>query len=142
MMVAEVTRGRICLSLVAAALGPGCFLADWSHTHIFNPNWPPHAKFHNGQTMAMGAFLTVAILYYTWRTDPSPNGDSVKTATVFASLYWVTALVAYFFPGSLAIDPEFGTGFPQLPLFLGMLGLSWTGCWFEMRRLAGVKIAK
>jgi hypothetical protein len=66
--------------------------------------------------------LTIAILYYTWRIDLSPNGDSDKTATVFVSLYWVTALVAYFFSGSLAIDPEFGTSFPQMRLFLGMAG--------------------
>ncbi len=134
MMIAQITTGRICLSLVAAFLGPGSFLADWSPTHVFNPNWPPHAKFHNGQTMSMAAFLTIATFYYTWRIDPSPSNDSIKTATVFASLYWVTALAAYFFPGSLAVDPEFGTGFPQLPLFAGMLGLAWIGCWLEMRR--------
>jgi len=53
-----------------------------------------------------GALLTVAILYYTWRIDLSPNGDSIKTATVFASLYWITVLVAYFFPGSLPLSRQ------------------------------------
>lgn len=116
-MVAEVTRSRICLSLVAAVFGPGCFLSDSSHTQTFKPNWSLHGY---------GALLTVAILHYTWRIDLNPNGDSIKRATVFASLYWIAALVDYFLPGSLTIDPEFGTDFPQLPLFLGMLGLSWT----------------
>jgi hypothetical protein len=138
-MVSQVTGSRVCLTLVAATLGPSCFLADWSETHIFNPNWPPHAKFHNGQTMSMGAMLSLATLYYTWRIDVSPDGDSIKTATVFASLYWITALAAWFFPGSLAVDPEFGTGFPQLPIFSGMLVLAWIGCWLEMRRLSGVQ---
>jgi hypothetical protein len=77
-MVAEVTRGGICFSLIAAVLGPGCFLADCSHTNVFKPNWPPHAKSHNGQTMAMGPFLTVAILYCTWRIDLSPNGIQLR----------------------------------------------------------------
>ncbi|KIW50355.1 hypothetical protein PV05_11951 [Exophiala xenobiotica] len=151
-MPAPLTPGRICLTLVACTLGPGCFLADWSASHVFNPRWPPHAKFHNGQTMAMGATLSLATLYYTWRglghgrsRDDRRDLDagaclelekeSIKTATLFGSLYWVTAIAAWFFPGSLAVDPEFGTGFPQFPLFSGMLGLAWIGGWLEMRRL-------
>lgn len=130
--------------------------------------WPPHAKFHNGQTMSMGVVLSVATLYYTWRyatpptTQPavsslSPNTikpasasalpdrhsidqarlteDSIFTAALFGTVYWVTGLSAYFFPGSLAIDPEFGEGFPQGPLFV-VLGIApWVGWWCERRRL-------
>ncbi len=140
-MVAKATPGRILLTVVGSFLGPGCFIADWNATHMFNPNWPPHAKFHNAQGMSIGVCLSILILYYTWRTDPSlAKGDSIKTATVLASLYWLTGLAAWFFPGSLAVDPEFGTGFPQLPIFSGMLALAWTGYWLEMRRNAGIKI--
>ncbi|KAL6249659.1 hypothetical protein RBB50_003514 [Rhinocladiella similis] len=160
-MPAAITPGRVCLTVVAGILGPGCFIADWSHTHVFNPRWPPHAKFHNGQTMAMGASLTLGILYYTWRipgrhhlgpstsqgvADTSTNTnterelekESIKTATVLGSLYFVTGLAAWFFPGSLAVDPEFGTGFPQFPLFTGLLGLAWMGGWLELRRLSSL----
>ncbi|KAK5197566.1 hypothetical protein LTR99_007936 [Exophiala xenobiotica] len=159
MPIAPLTPGRIFLTLVACTLGPGCFLADWSASHVFNPRWPPHAKFHNGQTMAMGAALSLATLYYTWRgyghgrgrgRDDLPDlqedatarldlelqRESIKTATLFGSLYWVTAMAAWFFPGALAVDPEFGTGFPQFPLFSGMLGLAWIGGWLEIRRLS------
>jgi hypothetical protein len=33
----------------------GAFLADYNETHIFNVNWPPHAKFHGGQNATRSA---------------------------------------------------------------------------------------
>ncbi|KIW15546.1 hypothetical protein PV08_05594 [Exophiala spinifera] len=170
-MPAPITPGRVCLSLVAGVLGPGCFVADWSRTHVFNPRWPPHAKFHNGQTMAMGASLALGTLYYTWRvpgrhlhlhlkagregallrdnddgsttdtdvdTKRELEKESIRIATLLGSLYFVTALAAWFFPGSLAVDPEFGTGFPQFPMFSGLLILAWVGGWLELTRLEGL----
>jgi hypothetical protein len=40
--------GKVLSSLVAAETAVGPYLADWNETHIYNPAWPPHAKFHNG----------------------------------------------------------------------------------------------
>jgi hypothetical protein len=36
--------GKILLTLDGLFLLIGAPLADYNHTHIFNPNWPPHAK--------------------------------------------------------------------------------------------------
>jgi hypothetical protein len=36
--------GRIFLTLDAIGLLLGAPIADYNHTHIFNPRWPPHAK--------------------------------------------------------------------------------------------------
>src|SRR5947209_2027284 len=116
----EITVARAYLTLNAAFTSIAPFIADWSHTHIFNPRWPPHAKFHNGQTMSMGALLGLATLYYTWRSHPAPGTDSIKTAAIFSSLYYIAGISAIFYPGSLAVDPEFGTGYPQLPLFVAI----------------------
>jgi len=59
--------GRVLLTIIAAGNAIGPYIADFNHTHIFNPNWPPHAKFHNGQTMSMGVALGLATFYFTWR---------------------------------------------------------------------------
>jgi hypothetical protein len=47
----KIPIGRWLLSLVALFTIAGPYGADWNETHIYNPNWPPHAKFHNAQTM-------------------------------------------------------------------------------------------
>jgi hypothetical protein len=36
--------GRILLTVDSIILLLGAPLADYNHTHIFNPRWPPHAK--------------------------------------------------------------------------------------------------
>lgn len=121
-----ITAGRVCLTVTAFVTSVGCYIADWSESHVLNPRWPPHAKFHNGQTMTFGLTLGILTAYYTWRATPQPK-DSLRTAAILGSLYHVAAISAIFYPGTLAIDPEFGQGFPQLPLFLGMTGLPWLG---------------
>ncbi|EPE29996.1 hypothetical protein GLAREA_01156 [Glarea lozoyensis ATCC 20868] len=130
--------GRILLSVPAVMQLIGPFYADFSHTHVFNPNWPPHAKFHNGQTMSMGACLCFITLYYTFRptVDVVQEKDSLFTAALMASLYWGTGVSAILYPGSKGMDPEFGEGFPQAPLFIGLGVLGWVGYGIECWRLA------
>ncbi|KAK3320479.1 hypothetical protein B0T19DRAFT_241275 [Cercophora scortea] len=127
--------GKILLTLDAVALLLGAPAADYNHTHIFNPRWPPHAKFHGGQTITLSLILGLATLYYTWRSSfsdrstPTPlvaqfrrraEQDSLRTAALLGSIYWLAGLVAVLYPGAEGIDPEFGTGFPQGPGFAVM----------------------
>lgn len=134
-----IMLGRFFFTFSAIGQIVGPFIADFNHTHVLNPNWPPHAKFHNGQTMSMGVCIGLASLYYTFRSRPdsAAAADSLFTAAIFGSLYWVTGISVILYPGSLAIDPEFGEGFPQFPLFAGLLLSSWFGWWLETKALAG-----
>merc|ERR1712093_201020 len=113
-------KGLLTLSAAGAILGP--FIADFNETHVLNPRWPPHAKFHNGQTMSMGLGLGLATLFYTWRTGTLKSTEMVKdslfTAAIFGSIYWITGLSAILYPGTLAVDPEFGVSLLGLFLFL------------------------
>lgn len=181
----RITLGRFLISIAALMTSTACYVADWSETHVLNPRWPPHAKFHNGQTMSMGLALGIATLWYTWRrrrqgpaaaplsrkletskereatttSHPAAWGaagtggrsdskaaqvqaqaeaemDDLTTAAIFGSLYWVTGLSAILYPGTLWVDPEFGTGAPQIPPFTINLLLVWIGWWLERRRLS------
>ena len=141
--------GRVLLTLSALGTTAGAFIADvFSYTHIFNPNWAPHAKFHGGQTIAMSIFLGLMGLYLTWRRDTRYSAREQKQvlwdAYMVLNIYWVTQFCANFVPGALAIDPEFGEGNPQLFLQAGFLTTNTLGWFFESGRVGedgGKKIA-
>lgn len=139
---------RLLLSLLATFTAAGGYLADWNETHVFNPRWPPHAKFHNGQTMSTGLGLGLLTAYYTWRTTNtntlSGAVDNLLTATLLGSLYWITQLSAIFYPGSDWCDPEWAhKGTPQKRGAPVLLGLTWAAYGLGRWRAAGVdKLAK
>lgn len=104
----RTVAGKAMLSLVAVFTGVSPYVADWNDTHVLNPLWPAHAKFHNGQTMAMGTLLALATLYFVWRRR-GDAGSHLRAAVVFAGLYWVSQAVAILYPGAAYFDPQFDT---------------------------------
>ncbi|GAB4012778.1 hypothetical protein GCM10028808_29950 [Spirosoma migulaei] len=129
--------GKLLITLVALITTLGGFVFDWNETHIFNPRWPPHAKFHNAQTMVLGALLGLLSGWFLW-FQKGEKRSTLQLAVLFGCLYWLGQLGAYFFPGTALFDPEF-THPGQWPdqlildgvlfLFLGV------GYWLETRRL-------
>ena len=111
--------GAWIITLVALLTIFGPFLADWNETHIYNPRWTPHAKYHNAQTMAFGPVLGVLALYFLWGRRGGDERSNVSLAILFASLYYATQLLAFLFPGVAAFDPEFTADAPTL---LGLPG--------------------
>jgi hypothetical protein len=93
------------------------FLADWNPTHIYNPHWTPHAKFHGGQTIALGVLTGALALWCLWGRRLE-DGERLLQATVLASLYWITQAVAALTPGAAHFDPETR---PYVPRIGGVL---------------------
>ena len=93
--------------LVADAIVPAT-----ARQHLFNPHWPPHAKFHNAQTVLMGLVsgtISLAILFGT----PSLTLTDFLVAAVIAANYFVTMALAPLFPRTAWMDPEFAAGTPH-----------------------------
>lgn len=105
--------GRVLITIVAVVSAIGSYVADWNQTYIFNPHWPPHAKFHNAQTMLMGTCLGLLSFYILWISKVDPS-DKAKQASGLAGLYWLTQAGAILFPGSALVDPELNRA-SQLP---------------------------
>lgn len=85
--------------------------------------------------MSMGLSLGLLTAYFTWRPTKDPQ-DSLLTAAVIGSLYWITGISGILYPGAKWQDPEFGIGSPQRKIFIGHLVLVWVGYWLEMKRLS------
>lgn len=74
--------------------------------HIYNPRWPPHAKFHNAQTMLMGMGLGLLSLFLLFGTGPLTLLH-FQLAVASAGIYFVAMLLCTSFPGTAWSDPEF-----------------------------------
>lgn len=74
--------------------------------HIRNPAWPPHAKFHNGQTMILGLLLGTLALVILFTAQPLTLPRFLIAAAV-AGVYFLAMALAPLFPGTLWVDPEF-----------------------------------
>lgn len=99
---------RVIFTLVSLTLVVGAHLADCSPSHIFNDLWPPHAKFHTGQTLSFSIYLAIFTVYFAFRK----TRDKLYAVTVtaaFASAYWITQGCASFYPGTAFVDPNFAS---------------------------------
>jgi hypothetical protein len=77
-----------------------------ANQHLHNPHWPPHAKFHNCQTMVMGIMLGLISLCVLFASGPL-SFAKLLLAAVISGTYFVAMLFAPVFPGTEWHDPEF-----------------------------------
>jgi hypothetical protein len=99
---------RLIFTALAIVVAVGSHLADYNETHIFNPRWTPHAKFHGGQTLMFSILLALLSVFFAWRKTTDRLG-AVLAVSGFAAVYWVAQAGAILYPGTAAFDPEFVT---------------------------------
>lgn len=97
--------GKLLVSTAAVFPAVGAVVADWNTTHVFNPRWPPHAKFHNAQTLAAAVELASLSLWQLWGPGREDRAR-LRWATLFGGLYWLTAAPAILVPGTAFVDPD------------------------------------
>lgn len=147
--IKKLSAGKFLISFIAIFTAVSPYIADWNKTHIYNPTWPPHAKFHNAQTMVLGAFLGMLSIYCLWFRKNVTYRQKVNEATVLAVLYWLAQFPALFFPGSKLVDSTslrgpvvFGVELNQIimdvVLVFPLLAL---GYYLEIQRIKRLKIS-
>jgi len=127
------TVGKLLISATAVGQMIGPYLFDFNRTHIYNESWPPHAKFHNAQTMSSGVALSVATLVNLWR--PGSGRVGLDAAALSASAYWVSQLSAVLYPGTASVDPPGKDNWPQLRFTIPILAAIGTGYALSRRGL-------
>ena len=131
------TLGKALISATAVAQMVGPFIFDFNETHIYNPSWPPHAKFHNAQTMSSGVALSLATMVNLWRRGSGRVG--ADAAALSASVYWVSQLSAFFYPGTASVDPPGSDNWPQLRYAIPMMAVIGTGWALSRRGLSATR---
>ncbi|CZT23196.1 uncharacterized protein RCC_08906 [Ramularia collo-cygni] len=142
-MTHSFTPGRILILVGNLVYSIGAFIADYNETHVKNPRWPPHAKFHNGQTMTLGVLLASTSLFFLFRPAVSVarQKENMLYAAVVGSFYCAAGLSAILYPGTAWQDPEFAGGGEQRYIFGGVCGMMLVGYGLEHRKLAKAKDA-
>src|SRR5438552_6535354 len=80
--------GKILISLAAIIIAVAPFLADWNDSHLFSPQWSPHARFHGAAPLRLSTILSSISLWLLLRRSP----DQYAALTIAAAIpvaYWV-----------------------------------------------------
>ena len=96
--------GKMLISLAAIITAVAPFLADWNDSHLFSPQWSPHARFHGAVSLGMTTMLSSVALWLLWRRSPDQDA-SVTVAAAIPIAYWGPFFLAPFVPGTAVEDP-------------------------------------
>ena len=83
----------------------GGWIADMNKSHIYNPRWTPHAKFHGGMTISMGTLMGAAGLYLLTARPFSDRANTTMAAVLPAIVYGAQAS-GFLYPGAKGIEAE------------------------------------
>jgi hypothetical protein len=106
-------RGRWLLAGLAGLTAVSGYLADWNRTHLYNPRWPPHAKFHDAWSILLGTGLGGLSLWLLRRRGPDP-GLELALGAGLTALYWAGQGGSYLFPGTEGMESEFPGVLPRV----------------------------
>jgi hypothetical protein len=79
--------GKIVLTFVLVVGAVVSTAIDWNETHLFNPSWHPHARFHDALFLAILDVTTVVVLWLLWRRSKEPE-IGFTVAALFAAAVW------------------------------------------------------
>lgn len=121
--------GERLLTGVAVATSVGGFLADFNRTHLFNPAWPAHARFHDAMTITLGSLLGATSLYFLHRQHRDRQED-LTLAALLPAVFWAAQGAAFAFPGADGLQAEFPQLVPRI-----------RGVWIDERFFSGSLLA-
>src|SRR5882757_561072 len=98
--------GKWILSFVLVVGAIVSTAVDWNTTHLLNPAWHPHARFHDALFLALLVAMSLVVLWLLWRRSTEPE-VAIKVAALFSAAVWTPFLyIEALIPGTslLAAD--------------------------------------
>ncbi|MEO0342309.1 MAG: DUF6640 family protein [Pseudomonadota bacterium] len=90
---------KILITLVTIVYGVLPAIADLNETHIYNPEWSPHARVHGVWFLFFGASMSFMSLYFLWLKDNLFL--PIFVGLMFASGFWVAYVTSELYAGAL-----------------------------------------
>ena len=92
---------RILISISAVATSVVPTIADVNHTHLFNPLWAPHARFHGTVFLLVNVLSGMTALFLLWgRYEGRGSRLAVTFAAFLPALCWGPFVPAALLPGT------------------------------------------
>jgi len=115
----RMTAGKSLLTFAIAVFPVINVLADWNKSHIFNPTWPPHARFHGADMSVIVWSVSAIAIWLLWRRSTEPELGT-RVALLISIVLWSPFLyVTLLVPGtSLWVS---GTPPNEAPKIAGMI---------------------
>jgi len=82
---------RVLLTIAAIQYGFFPLAADLGESHVFNPDWPPHARLHTVWLLGIGSGIGAYVIFLTW----GPSKDRIRQLW-HASILGIIVLAAFF----------------------------------------------
>src|SRR5882724_5893436 len=98
--------GKFILSFVLVVGAIVSTAVDWNTTHLFNPAWHPHARFHDALFLLFLDAMSLVVLWLLWRRSKEPE-VAIAVAALFSASVWTPFLyIEALIPGTslLAAD--------------------------------------
>jgi hypothetical protein len=97
--------GRLLVTAAILGTGPGFAWFDLNRTHVFNPRWTPHARFHDASAVVTELGWSIASLWLLWRRGTRDQRElSLKIAALHPVLAFAPFFIAEALPGAEAED--------------------------------------
>jgi len=88
---------RILYAILAILMALFFHLANYNASHLFNPIWAAHAKFHDGMTLSLSIMLGLMTILFAWRKTRD-RVSAVIAASGFEGGYCLCFYTALLYP--------------------------------------------
>lgn len=113
---------KILLSVLVVVSTLVSVIVDWNSSHVFNPDWHPHGRFHDVMLLTLLVGLVPLLLWLLWRRSPEPE-VAVKVTTAILVIFWGSFYVNLLVPGTspAAFTGELPPSLFGVPLYPNMV---------------------
>jgi hypothetical protein len=100
----RATAGKSLLTFLLGVFPLLNVLFDWNQTHVFNPTWPPHARFHAAWGSVLAWAVVAIAIWLLWRRSAEPEVGAKVALLVLLAIWTPFFYLTLVVPGTSLED--------------------------------------